>query len=323
MTLPSFTVDELSQAQELLAARVASMMGRKMEEGDWSHVYCEAKGIPDTGWSNLNIDVAHGDLGVEHKMLCVKSSRPIREYCGTTLMHPAATRSIRIPSTDGDPTEVARDVLTQYGKLIEQRRHWVAKKTGSDDVDLRTGWLLWQVELVEFLYWEERMLPPDPNAYTAEWRDSGGGSRRRSKNLWVYEKSTGKKRYSITTAAGPKIQPYFDVPPPNDQNLCFLQVQGEVLPSGSVRIWVTSMTAISIRNVLGSLALDDLNKAISDAHDLHRAGKLEVLLSDETAVALELSRLAYKQLVEALPGVSDEHRMQQLVHYLVTDGKKD
>jgi hypothetical protein len=63
----------------------------------------------------------HRGLGVEHKMLCVQSGKRIKEYCGTSLMHPAATRSIRIPSTAGDPTETAHDVLRQYAELIERR----------------------------------------------------------------------------------------------------------------------------------------------------------------------------------------------------------
>ena len=42
------------------------MMGRKLEEGDWAEVYCRAKGLPNQGWSNLNIDVMHEGLGVEH-----------------------------------------------------------------------------------------------------------------------------------------------------------------------------------------------------------------------------------------------------------------
>ena len=43
----------------------------------------------------------------------------------------------------------------------------------------------------------------------------------------MYEKITKQKRYSVTTSAGIKIQPYFDVPPPNDQNLYYFRVQSE------------------------------------------------------------------------------------------------
>ena len=50
-------------------------------------MYCGAKGIPEQKWSNLNIDVMHGNLGVEHKMLCYRSKPSILAACGTSLMH--------------------------------------------------------------------------------------------------------------------------------------------------------------------------------------------------------------------------------------------
>src|SRR5438309_1435125 len=117
-TLPAFSSDEKGIAKRLLASRVAQMMGRKFEEGDWSAVYCRAKGIPDQGWSNLHIDVVHDGLGVEHKMLCVGEKKPLMGLAGTTLMHPAATRSIRIASTEIDADHAMRDVLEQYRHLI-------------------------------------------------------------------------------------------------------------------------------------------------------------------------------------------------------------
>lgn len=144
------------------------MMGRKLEEGDWSYVYCTAKNIPNKSWSNLNIDVMYQGLGVEHKMLCVKSNKSIKDFCGTSPMHPAATRSIRIPSTEDDPTKVAQDILHQYALLIEQRRQRIAQDAPNTEPDLRTGWLLWQESLREFLYFEEEMQPPRPDNYWAE-----------------------------------------------------------------------------------------------------------------------------------------------------------
>ena len=57
-----------ARAKLLLAAKVASMMGRKLEEGDWKEVYCKAKNIPDSGWSNLQIDVNYRGLGIEIKI---------------------------------------------------------------------------------------------------------------------------------------------------------------------------------------------------------------------------------------------------------------
>src|SRR5436309_1575427 len=103
-TLPTFTPEQRIKAHALLAAKVAYMMGRKFEEGDWAEIYCKAKGIPLKGWSNLNIDIIHEGLGVEHKMLCYRSNTDLAEACGQTMMHPAATRSIRVP-----PTSVSAD----------------------------------------------------------------------------------------------------------------------------------------------------------------------------------------------------------------------
>lgn len=67
-TLSAFSESEYKKARLYLATQVADMMGRKFEEGDWSKVYCAAKGIPLSPWSNLSIDVTYGNLGVEHKM---------------------------------------------------------------------------------------------------------------------------------------------------------------------------------------------------------------------------------------------------------------
>src|SRR3954452_17528968 len=99
-TLPAFTADQRVAVHRLLAAGVAFMMGRKFEEGDWADVYSTAKRIPNRGWSTLNIDVMHGGLGVEHKMLRSAAEEKLKDLCGTRLMHPAATRSIRVPSVD-------------------------------------------------------------------------------------------------------------------------------------------------------------------------------------------------------------------------------
>ena len=70
-TLEAFSPSEREKAHALLAIRVAHMMGRKLEEGDWAEVYCRAKEIPVRGWSNLDIDVMHGSLGVEQKIWAI------------------------------------------------------------------------------------------------------------------------------------------------------------------------------------------------------------------------------------------------------------
>lgn len=216
ITLSAFSESEREKAHALLGSLVASMMGRKLEEGDWAEVYCKAKGIPLRGWSNLDIDVMHENLGVEHKMSRYKSSVDLDDACGKTLMHPSATRSIRVPPINTDPNSAMADVLTQYADLIGARREKVREQApGSEEPDVRTGWLLWQDTLRQFLYFEEEMLAPDPADYFAEWHSRrSGGSRKSSTSLWIYEKDTGKKRYSVTTEAGAKIQPYFDVPRP-------------------------------------------------------------------------------------------------------------
>jgi hypothetical protein len=321
-TLPAFSEEEFVRSHDLLASKIATMMGRKLEEGDWSYVYSIAKNIPASGWSNLNIDIMHNGLGVEHKMLCVQSNKAIKEYCGTSLMHPAATRSIRIPSMDGDPNKIARDVLHQYAELIEQRRQKVAENDPSVVPDMRVGWLLWQESLREFLYFEEEMLPPNPDDYWAEWKESGGGTRKTSKNLWVYEKVTNRKRYSITTTAGAKIQPYFDVPAPNDPNLYYFCVQGEELEGRLVRIWITSTTALLLKQILGNLDEDIVSSSIinaaKDVSKIEEDGKEKQTEKFNLAEPILITVDAYKALTENFNGVSDEHMVQLFIRYIAS-----
>jgi hypothetical protein len=317
-TLPTFTEEERVEAHRLLATKVAFMMGRKMEEGDWAEVYCGAKNIPHRGWSNLKIDIMHGSLGVEHKMLCYSSSVNIADACGQTLMHPSATRSIRVPPTDTDPDDAMRGVLTQYAELIEARRAKVQEESGTgEEADMRTGWLLWQVSLRQFLYFEEEMLPPASGDYTAKWvRRKGGGGRKDSTNLWIYEKETGRKRYSVTTEAGAKIQPYFDVPPPTDPNLYIFTVIGEVLDTGYVRVWITEVTARELRRLLGQLNSETLSRTIIES--AREIAQLDVAEENKIEVAQQvfITAEAYQALHSAIPGVSDEHSFQLLAQYL-------
>lgn len=324
--LQAFDEKEFCTAHLLLASRVATMMGRKFEEGDWSHVYCAAKGIPVRGWSNLNIDVMHNGLGVEHKMLCVRSNKNIKEHCGTSLMHPAATRSIRIPSTKGDPTKIAREVLRQYAELIKLRHRKVAEDAPDAEPTLRTGWLLWQESLREFLYFEYEMEKPKPNDYYAVWRESGGGARKSSKNLWVYDAKTDRKRFSITTTAGAKIQPYFNVPAPNDPHLYYLCVQGEELDGGLVRVWVTSTTALLLQQNLGSLDTNRLSSAILESAEAasrtEEAEKKKQTPQHEVATSILIMKSAYEALIHAFPGVSDEHRIQLFLRFMLQAADK-
>lgn len=321
-TLSAFKPEEYSKALVLLATKVASMMGRKLEEDDWKQVYCGAKNLPNSGWSNLEIDIMHKGMGIEEKMLRVTNTEiPIREYCGKRLMHPAETRSIRIPS-EQDPTKAARNILQQYTDLIEERRKRVKETAPEKNPDMRRGWLLWQGTLREFLYFEEEMIAPNPDDYTAEWHESGGGSRKKSKTLWVTEKDTGIKRYSVTTEAGAKIQPYFDVPRADEPNLYYFCVQGERVREDLVRIWINGSTAESLKRSFGSLDTDSLSKAIMDySIKAQESSKSEVLSTkkEELARGVIIKSDAYKALKEHFAGISDEQMIQELIQFAQSD----
>ncbi|MGH3088826.1 MAG: hypothetical protein ACRDSJ_16085 [Rubrobacteraceae bacterium] len=320
-TLFAFSEEERKRAHALLGTLVASMMGRKLEEEDWAEVYCKAKNIPLRGWSNLDIDVVNENLGVEHKMLKRKSNVDLIGFCGETLMHPSATRSIRVPPADADPESAMVDILTQYAELIEARREKVREQSEIDnEPDMRTGWLLWQDSLRQFLYFEEEMIAPDPADYFAEWHSRrGGGGRKPSTSLWIYEKDTGKKRYSVTTEAGAKIQPYFDVPPPNDPNLYLFTVIGEVIEAGLVRVWISEATARELERLLGELNIETISRSIGEAAAAISKTEEGVLVTaTEPAREVFVAESAYEALRNTIPGVSDEHSFQLLAQYLRT-----
>lgn len=319
-TLRAFTGTELARAKVLLAAQVASMMGRKLEEGDWNTVYCRAKGFPEEGWSNLYIDVNYNGIGVEMKLLRARGSGngTLKNVCGQTLMHPSATRSIRIRNTGGAAQEVMNEVFEQYGALIRQRTaHVWARTPKGVEVDMRTGWLIWEKNLVEFLYFEEPMRAPEPDRYFAEWHESvGRGMRKPSRSLWIYDRVTKQKRYSITTGAGIKIQPYFDVPPPSDENLYYFRVQSEPVGQDTVLLWVTTSTARELKERLGSLGRDVVSTAILDAARRGAGTSVAVRDDEESAISIAVSVEAHERLTEVLGGVNDEHRVQLLLRAL-------
>lgn len=317
-TLPAFSSQETIKIHALLATKITFMMGRKMEEGDWADVYCRAKNIPDAGWSNLNLDIMHDNLGIEHKMLCRKSNVDMLTFAGQTLMHPSATRSIRVPPLTTEPNEAMRDLLTQYGALIEARREKVRAQTSNGlEADMRTGWLLWQDSLRQFLYFEEEMLVPNPANYFAKWvTTQGGGARKRSTSLWIYERDTELKRFSVTTEAGAKIQPYFDIPSLSDPNLYLFTVQGEELDTDWVRVWISETTSRELEQQIGSLESVALSHSIvENVAKIERSEDVEVAKT-EVARPIRITAQAYDALREALPGVSDEHCFQQLVQFL-------
>src|SRR3546814_6449181 len=121
VTLPVFDAAQQERARTYLATQVVEMMGRKFEEGDWAKVYAAAKNMPLGTWSNLDIDVSYGALGVEQKMICRPAHKSILDACGTSIMHPAGTRAIRIPS-ENDPTHAAREVLRCRDHLVSTSR---------------------------------------------------------------------------------------------------------------------------------------------------------------------------------------------------------
>jgi len=179
---------------------------------------------------------------------------------------------------------------------------------------MRTGWLLWQESLRQFLYFEEPLKAPNPDDYFAKWDERTGGVRKSSRNLWVFEKSTGNKRFSVTTSS-PKIQPYFDVPPPNDPNLYVFVVIGEVILDGIVRCWLSPTTFRDLERILGSITGESVSKAIhQNLRDMPEIEGGEVL--QEPAIPMEIDVESYELLTTRLPGVNDDHCFQKLVRVL-------
>jgi hypothetical protein len=316
--LRAFTDRERTLAHRLLAARVAYMMGRKLEEGDWAEVYCGAKGIPFRGWSNVEVDVIYDSVGLELKMLGKGSSQPITSLCGTQLMHPAATRAIRIESIDRDANEVMRDVFHQYAAVIERRRATVARASGVERPEMRTGLLLWQTSLRQFLYFEELLVAPSPDEFRAVWNTrAAAGPRLGSKNLWIYERATNRKRFSVTTQAGIKIQPYFDVPAQDDPNLYVFTVQGEEVADGVVRVWLTRATARELERVVGSLDAETVSSAILSSPP--PAVGASAAAESEAVAEVYVKSEAYDSLLDKFDAKSDELRFRALLSTLEAD----
>jgi hypothetical protein len=232
-------------------------------------------------------------------------------------MRPAVTRSIRIENTKLPAKDVMREVFAQYAELIRQRTLKVQEAAPSVRPDMRTGWLIWEDALAEFLYFEEPMVAPDPRSFYAEWNTTPvRGARKASKSLWVYDKKTNQKRYSVTTSAGIKIQPYFDVPAPSDPSLYYFRVQSEPISADTVLLWVAASTANALRQRLGSLARDVVSAAIMEVLSRQTAPLAVPDLGQDLAVAIPLSSEAHARLLTAWEAVSDEHRAQLLLKAL-------
>jgi hypothetical protein len=232
-------------------------------------------------------------------------------------MHPAATRSIRIDDPSLSAEEVKDSVLNQYADLIETRAERVRQHSPNGTADMRIGWLLWEDDLKEFLYFEEEMKKPDPSEYYAEWNETAArGARKSSKSLWIYERATDKKRYSVTTSAGIKIQPYFDVPAPSDPNLVYFRVQSERLDSDTILLWVAAATAQQLQERLGSIDKDVVSSAIFDAAKADVDVSTFTIDDLQAAVPIPVSTDAFDLLLSHWEAVSDDHRVQLLLQSL-------
>lgn len=82
-------------------------------------------------------------------------------------------------------------------------------------------------------------------------------------SLWIYEKETGQKRYSVTTSAGAKMQPYFDVPPASAPHVYHVTGQGEEFQPVLIRLWTPSVLARELERLAGGLSTEKLEAVIS------------------------------------------------------------
>lgn len=207
--LQPFTAEQRAAAEVEVKRLSRALQGRKLEEGDWTDLYCQVKGVPSPGWSNLPFrDYLHDGVGVEFKLLC--RPRPAQDM-GRTLMHPSATRTISFDES-GSAAEAARAVLEQWGRQIEGFRQRIASTSASGRCDARWGVLLWAADHSQFVYFEEVLDKPNPRDFEGRWVD-GTHRNQPTRNLHIFERATGRKRYSCTLPRnGAKLQPYFDVP---------------------------------------------------------------------------------------------------------------
>jgi hypothetical protein len=207
--LQAFNPEEVLEASAMVNRLVRSLQGRKVEEGDWTSLYCEVKGAPDRGWSNLSFrDYLHDGIGVEFKIL---SNRSPSSSMSRWVMHPAATRRINFQE-DGPADEAMRQIFEDWCNSIDEFEQRVKRTSKRGTADLRWGILLWAPDHSEFLYFEERLEKPDPKDFHARWHD-GKHRGKPTRNLHIFDRATDEKRFSCTLPRnGAKLQPYFRVP---------------------------------------------------------------------------------------------------------------
>lgn len=254
----AFTEDEARAVGRMLTTLVRVLRsvpgGGKLEEDYWSYVYHIVRGAPVPGWSNLPMrDYLHEGLGVEMKLLKHKSPSSAQ---GKRLMHPSATRKIEF-----DPSQAAdicmSEVLGQFASEISDFRRRVTQTSPTREPELRWGILLWSPSLDQFLDYEEAMVEPDPNEFTAEFVESQHRGRT-TRGLHIFEKATGAKRYSVTMPErGAKIQPYFDVPRLGEGAYTFDVPSEQLLP-----VWLDPATLEGLR---ASSLVDDSGKLLPRA----------------------------------------------------------
>jgi hypothetical protein len=250
--LDVFTEAEIRRVQQMLETLVRALRivpgGGKMEEGYWSYIYETVREAPPRGWSNLTMrDYCHAGLGVEMKLLSRKS--PVSDQ-RKRLMHPSATRALVFNPADG--AEACKNaVLEQLGAAIREFRERVAATCQDTEPLIRWGVLLWGESLEEFLYFEEEMIEPDRTQFRAELVD-GKHRGKPTRNLHIFERDTGIKRYSVTMPGkGAKLQPYFDIPREGEGAYIF-----RVPIDNRKPVWLRDETIAALKAVSSSEDLD-------------------------------------------------------------------
>ena len=182
---------------------------------------------------------------------------------------------------------------------------------------MRVGWLLWEDNLTEFLYFERRCCRQMPALFTPSGTHGRPGVVNRAEALWIFERETGQKRYSVTTSAGIKIQPYFDVPAPSDTNLYYFRVQSEPVNSETIQLWISASTAVALQRHLGTLTRESLSDAILSLAEKGTHGIAPANPENDLAVPVQISVTAHAALLMMWDtAVSDEHRAQLLLKAL-------
>ena len=124
--------------------------------------------------------------------------------------------------------------------------------------------------------------------------------------------------YSVTTTAGAKVQPYFDVPLPDDPNLYHFKVQGIPVGDGLTKVWLTNMTANYLKTLLGGLDKDKISKAVAAIKDIQSTTigpvqeKNPMDIVANIAVSVIVNSEDYKALKNKSEYISDEYMFQQL-----------